>query len=96
MSSYYIALIDIHDRERYEQYLDGYDEVFARYKGEVVAVDTEPRVLEGNWPARRTVVIRFPNDEEARRWYDSPEYQELLAHRQAAADCRVAIISGRD
>lgn len=96
MSSYFIALIDIHDPAAYKQYLEGFDEVFARYTGEVIAVEDNPRVLEGTWPARRTVVIKFPNDSELRRWYDSEEYQSLAKHRREASVATISIISGRD
>jgi uncharacterized protein (DUF1330 family) len=96
MSSYFVALIDIHDPQRYDEYLAGYDEIFARYKGQVIAVEDNPRALEGKWPAGRTVLIRFPDDRELRRWYESPEYQELAAHRRAASVAQIAIVSGRD
>lgn len=96
MSAYFVALIDIDDRDRYARYLDGFDAVFARYGGEVVAVEDAPRSLEGEWPTGRTVLIRFPDEAELRRWYDSPEYQELAAQRRAAARCRIAAITGRD
>jgi uncharacterized protein (DUF1330 family) len=95
MSSYFLALIDIHDPKRYEQYLAGFDEVFSNYRGQVVAVEDAPRVLEGTWPAKRTVLIKFPNDKELRRWYNSKEYQQLAIHRQAAAFSRAAILTGR-
>lgn len=96
MSSYFIALIDIHDPKRYKQYLDGYDEVFKKYKGKVLAVEDNPRILEGNWPAGRTVVIKFPNDQELRKWYDSQEYQTLARFRKEASIASIAIITGRD
>jgi len=96
MSSYFIALIDIHNPARYEQYLAGYDEVFKKYQGQVVAVEDNPRVLEGEWPAGRTVLIRFPNDQELHRWYDSEEYQQLARHRKEASIASIAIVTGRD
>jgi uncharacterized protein (DUF1330 family) len=49
-------------------------------------------VLEGNWPYKRAVVIRFPSEEECRRWYDSPEYQEILKHRLKGADCATILV----
>ncbi len=94
MSSYFVALINIHDPDRYEDYLDGFDAVFERYQGEVVAVEDQPRVLEGSWPAGRTVLIRFPSDDDLLRWYRSPEYQELATIRHAAADADIAVIHG--
>ncbi len=96
MSSYFIALINIHDPTRYEQYLAGFDEVFEKFRGEVVSVDDNPRVLEGDWPAGRTVLIRFPNEQELLRWYESPEYQQLARHRKEASVGSIAIVSGRD
>ena len=96
MSSYFIALIDIHDSQRYQQYLDGFDEIFEKYQGKVLAVEDNPRILEGDWPAGRTVVIRFPNDEELRKWYDSDEYQTLAKRRKEASIANIAIITVKD
>lgn len=96
MSAYFIALIDIHDPQEYEKYLEGFDSVFEKYQGRVVAVEDSPILLEGEWPAGRTVLIEFPNEEELRRWYDSEEYQTLARHRKAAAFCRVVAVRGRD
>jgi len=64
--SYFIALIVIHDPSKYEQYLAGYDEIFCRYKAEVISVEDNTKILEGTWPAGRTVMIKFPNDTELR------------------------------
>lgn len=96
MSSYFIALIDIHDSKRYKQYLDGFNTVFEKYSGEVVAVEDHPRTLEGSWPAGRTVVIKFPDDSELRKWYESGEYQKLAEHRKEASIANIAIITGKD
>ena len=96
MSSYFIALIDIHDKQRYQQYLDGFDEIFEKFEGKVIAVEDNPRILEGNWPAGRTVIIRFPDDAELRRWYDSDEYQTLAERRKEASIGQIAIISAKD
>lgn len=96
MSCYFVALIDIRDAAAYARYLEGFDEAFAGFGGEVVAVEDEPRVLEGTWPAARTVLIRFADEEELRRWYDSPGYQAIARFRRAAADARIAVMSGRD
>jgi uncharacterized protein (DUF1330 family) len=65
MSCYFVAQIRIHDPQEYQRYLDGFDQIFADYRGKVVAVDDSPTVLEGNWPCTRAVVIRFPNEDEA-------------------------------
>lgn len=96
MSAYFIALINIHDSAKYEEYLAGFDQVFEQYQGEVVVVEDEPRVLEGEWPAGRTVLIKFPTEDALRSWYDSPEYQNLAKLRHVAAKASAAIVTGRD
>jgi len=96
MSSYFVALINIHDPGRYEQYLAGFDAVFEKYKGQVISVEDNPIVLEGEWPGERTVLIRFPDEHELRRWYESSEYQHLARYRKEASVASIAVISGRD
>ena len=96
MSAYIVALINIYDPARYQQYLAGFDEVFEMYDGQVLTVEDNPRVLEGEWPADRTVLIRFPDERALRSWYDSPEYQHLARHRREASVASVAIVTGRD
>ena len=96
MSAYIVALINIYDPARYQQYLAGFDEVFEMYDGQVLTVEDNPRVLEGEWPADRTVLIRFPDERALRSWYDSAEYQRLAHHRREASVASVAIVTGRD
>jgi uncharacterized protein (DUF1330 family) len=95
MSCYFIAQINIHDRDEYQKYLDGFDEIFGKYKGIVVAVDEAPTILEGEWPFGRTVLIRFPDEEEARRWYTSPEYRELVKHRHRSSRANIVLVERR-
>lgn len=92
MAVYIIAQINIHDRAEYEKYSEGFLEVFARYKGELLVVSEEPVVVEGEWPYTRTVVIRFPSAEEAQSWYDSPEYQAIAQHRFRASKANAVIV----
>jgi len=92
MSCYIIAQIKINDRDEYRIYEEGFDEIFEKYKGIVVAMDEDPVILEGEWPYTRTVLIRFPNEEEARRWFESPEYQKLAENRRKASTGNIVLI----
>jgi uncharacterized protein (DUF1330 family) len=96
MSCYFIAQISIHAPETYQKYLDGFDAVFENYQGEVILVDDDPSVLEGSWRHNRIVMIRFPDEAEARRWYESLEYQALAQFRWQASDADILLASGRD
>jgi uncharacterized protein (DUF1330 family) len=94
MSVYAVALITITDRERYAAYERRFMAVFAQFEGEVLAVDDAPRVLEGEWPGPRTVLLRFPDEPALRCWYDSAAYQEIARDRLNASATDFAIISG--
>lgn len=95
MSSYIIALIEIRDRDEYKKYQEGFREIFSQYKGEVLVVEEEPTVLEGEWPYTRTVVLRFSDENEAKRWYGSGQYQALVQHRFRAAKTNLILAKGR-
>jgi uncharacterized protein (DUF1330 family) len=47
--------------------------------------------LEGSSDHPMTVVLKFPDRASALEWYNSPDYQEAVALRQAAADSVVVI-----
>ena len=40
------------------------------------------------------VLLEFPDAEQARAWYHSPDYQAALPHRLRAADYRALIVEG--
>lgn len=94
MSVYLIAQIEIHDRNEYDQYEAGFLEIFLKYKGEILVVDEDPNILEGEWPYTRTVLIRFPDEEEAMRWYKSDEYQKLAQHRFKSSKANLILAKG--
>jgi uncharacterized protein (DUF1330 family) len=50
-------------------------------------------ILEGD-PFEAAAVLEFPSMEAARAWYDSPDYQDALAHRKAGSDYRVFLVDG--
>ena len=41
-----------------------------------------------------TVILEFPSDEHARRWYTSPEYQEILPLRLRGASGPLIVVHG--
>ncbi|MBM4247501.1 MAG: DUF1330 domain-containing protein [Deltaproteobacteria bacterium] len=81
MPAHIVASIRITDRTEYDKYQAGFMDIFAKYRGELLGVSGAPQVIEGAWPFTRAVLLRFPDDAEARRWYESPEYQKLSQHR---------------
>jgi len=95
MSAYFVARIAIHDEQEYGKYLADCERVFSNFNGEYLAVDTAPEVLEGEWSHQRLVIIRFPNSADFKKWYYSPEYQEILKFRLRAARCDSLLVHGK-
>lgn len=96
MSVYIIAQVQIHDQEEYGKYIEGFRALFGAYKGEMLVVDEAPQVLEGEWPYTRTGVIRFEDEAEAKRWYNSPEYQAAAKFRFNSATTNLILAKGRN
>jgi uncharacterized protein (DUF1330 family) len=94
MTVYVMALIDIHDRDQYRRYEEGFMEIFSKHQGKLLSVDESPTVLEGEWPWTRTVLLEFPDEEKLRAWYDSEEYQALAQHRFAGSQAGIAVVKG--
>ena len=94
MTAYVIAIINIHDRERYAEYEAGFMAIFINYGGAMLSVDEEPRLLEGDWSYTRTVLIGFDSVEAAEKWFFTPGYQDLARHRHAAAETHCVIVNG--
>ncbi len=94
MTVYAIATLNIHDRERYAAYENGFMDIFNEHGGSILAVDESPSTLEGAWDYTRTVLISFPDRAALDGWYQSDGYQQLLEHRLAAADGNVVVLDG--
>jgi len=92
MAVYIINNMLIHDPEEYRIYERAFMPTFLPYGGEVLAVQDDPKPHEGTWPYSRTVLLRMPSEEQARAWYESPEYQQIAKHRWNATQSNVVIL----
>lgn len=86
MSVYVIAQISINDRASYNKYQARFLEVFAKFKGQLLAADENPQVLEGDWNREKVVLMKFPDKESFEAWAYSPEYQEIANDRKAGSE----------
>lgn len=91
---YAIVLLDVHDRNRYNEYARRATEIEDRHGGRPLVVSEALEVVEGEWPAQRTVVLEFPSIEHVRSWYDDPDYQDLVPLRQGATSSRILFVEG--
>lgn len=90
---YWIARVDVRDAERYKDYVATAKPAFERFGARFLVRGGDLQELEGTARARN-VVIEFPSVEIARQCYDSPEYQDAKAIRNAVADSELIIVEG--
>ena len=96
MSAYLIVETDIHDPERYERYKQASPGAIAASGGRFLARGGELAVLEGDWHPSRLVVVEFPDLDAAKRFYDSPAYEDAKRLRAGAAKLNMVAVQGAE
>jgi uncharacterized protein (DUF1330 family) len=96
MTHYFSAQIKINDPAEYEKYLERFDDIFSQYKGEYLAIDESPTLLEGDWNYTKSVLIKFNSKQDFEDWYYSDDYQSILKYRLKASKCDTILIEGVD
>jgi len=94
MAAYLIVRVEITDPERYDRYKLLTPAAVAAHGGRFVVRGGPSEVLEGPPEDRRLVVLEFPTAEDARSFYDSPEYREARDVRAGAADMQMVLVEG--
>ena len=94
MPAFVIANITIVDPVRYEDYRRMVPATLVPFGGRFVARGGQTEVLEGEWRPSRLVLLEFPSVERARAWWNSPEYAEARALRQATSTGTLIILEG--
>lgn len=86
MAAYFIAQYTVNDPALYREYQKGAGPAVQQYDGEVVIFDVAAESVEGTSPGPQTVVLKFADTDAVKAWYNSPEYQEVVAKRLEATD----------
>ena len=94
MAAYVIAMVDVKDPVRYEGYRNMVLPTITAFGGRFIARGGKVDVLEGSWDPRRMVIVEFPSVEQAKAWWNSPEYAEAKALRQATSAGTLIVIDG--
>ncbi len=97
--AYYVGLIRVKDLVAWNEYVNLVAATVHRYGGEVLFRGTKGQMVAGGHladviPLEHVVTLHFPNDADAKGWYDSPEYQSLIPLRDRGADVILIRYSG--
>ncbi len=95
MATYLVVDTELTQPERYEDYKRLAKPIVEHYGGEYLARGGELTRRETDlWDPKRLVLIRFPSAEQARRFYESAEYQEALQISKESARRTVVFLEG--
>ncbi|SOD73116.1 uncharacterized protein SAMN05892883_2408 [Jatrophihabitans sp. GAS493] len=93
MSAYLIVEFTVKDPETYrERYAPIAGQTAKQHAGEVIAGNRE--FLHGDGSLTSGALVRFTDRETALRWYNSPEFQQLIDVRGVAMDARFSLLDG--
>jgi uncharacterized protein (DUF1330 family) len=94
MPAYLIADVHVKDPKKYDEYRTQVAPTVARHGGRFIVRGGRHELLEGQRDLQRLVVIEFPSMDALKAWYGSPEYQPLIALRQAASTGDLIAVEG--
>jgi len=94
MSAYVIVEFTVKDPDLYrEKYAAPAGKTAIEHGAQVLAAGSW-EILDGETGLSSGVVVQFPDHESALRWYNSPEYQQLIDVRGVAMDARFRLLDG--
>lgn len=95
MAAYLIVDTDLTDPALYEEYKVRAKPLAEKYGGEYLARGGALTIKESDlWQPTRMVVVRFATAQDANRFYDSAEYQEVLNISKKSARRTVVVLEG--
>lgn len=91
MPAYVVGTIRVVDEVRWQQYVERVGATFGPHGGTVRFRGRHIEDFNGSAHGERIVVIEFPDLDAARGWHAAPEYQSLVALRDAGAEVVLAV-----
>ena len=95
MAAYVIGAVTVQDPSWLEEYGPAVDAMVQANGGKYIVRDLESDLLEGDGAIPTVIVVlEFPSTEQAKAWYNSPEYQPYIKMRQAGATGDLFLVAG--
>jgi uncharacterized protein (DUF1330 family) len=94
MSAYVVVEFTVKDPDVVrEKYSPSAGQTVKEHGGKVLA-NANWEILHGDASLTSGALMRFPDHETAVRWYNSPEYQQLIDVRSVTTDARFSLLDG--
>lgn len=95
MKAYVIAAETPKDESVFSEYRKAVPGTLRPFGGQFIVRGGNLKLLEGEWPHARLVMIEFPSREVAEGWYRSPEYQKIIGLRLSSTVTNLIIVEGQ-
>lgn len=95
MAVYFVLDVEkVIDPQKVGEYSQRSETIKEQYGVKSVALDRASKTIEGNWQPQVAVILEFEDEAHFKRWYNSPEYQEILPLRLQSTTSRSILIQG--
>lgn len=95
MKAFVIAAETPKDESKFSEYRKAVPATLEAFGGKFIVRGGNLKLLEGQWPHPRLVIIEFPSREAAEGWYRSPEYQKIIGLRLSSSVGNLVIVEGQ-
>jgi len=89
-----VVQVEVQDHATYDEYRKLVQPTLDAHGGRFVVRGGNPQTLEGTWKPSRFVILEFHSIEQAKRWWNSPEYAPAKALRQKSAKTEMIVVEG--
>ncbi|MGH8121779.1 MAG: DUF1330 domain-containing protein [Rudaea sp.] len=94
MAAYIVFDVEIHDAERYQDFMKQVKPALAAARARYLARGGPLKVYEGDWSPRRIVILEFPSVAAWEEFYFGSVYQGLKAIRDECSSARLVSVEG--
>jgi uncharacterized protein (DUF1330 family) len=97
MAAYIVAQLDVKNTNWQKEYGPKAGALVQKHGGKViVGAGYAIERLEGKGPLPSVMfILEFPSLEQAKAWYNDPEYGPMITLRQTGADANIVVVEGR-
>ena len=94
MPAYLVATVEIHDMDEFKDYVTGAPPTVEQYGGRYLARGGSLEVIDGDWAVPRLTIVEFATMEQAKKWWDSPEYAKYKDLRHRTCTTNAVFVEG--
>jgi uncharacterized protein (DUF1330 family) len=94
MASYAIVDFDMRDPGIMREYIEQVPAIIHKYGGRYLARGGKTEILEGDWEPNLVVIVEFPSQDQAMRFFNCDEYKQFKEARHKAGPSNMILVEG--